>query len=185
MINVKRLKMIKKFESVDKLIKDVEANYSWWDKFILSPKMNWLRYLIYNLSDVPRDCYNKVKWFIQRGKRGYSDRDCWDLDNYLSRVIYKSVIDLKNNKNSYLDENLSLEECDAILDKIIYAFHTAELISNGHYWYMSTSKTNFREYSDVKKHLKDSNIIIMSYADCKRYEEGWKLFQKYFNSLWN
>ena len=36
--------------------------------------------------DNPRDFKNNIKWFIQRGKRGYSDRDLWSFDWYLAEI---------------------------------------------------------------------------------------------------
>jgi len=36
----------------------------------------------------------RIKWFVQRGKRGYADYDVWDLWTYLSKVISKSLRDL-------------------------------------------------------------------------------------------
>lgn len=39
----------------------------------------------------PRRRYRAIKWFIQRGRRGWADCDTWDLDTYLARVIAESV----------------------------------------------------------------------------------------------
>lgn len=33
----------------------------------------------------------RVKWFFQRGWRGYSDRDIWSFDHYLAEVISKGT----------------------------------------------------------------------------------------------
>lgn len=69
-------------KSVEEFKKTMIENRNLWDKFILNPKMNWLRWLIYNLPDVPKDIYNNIKWFIQRGKK--------ILDNvYISKEEYK------------------------------------------------------------------------------------------------
>lgn len=40
--------------------------------------------------------YNDIKWFIQRGKKGYSDYDLWSFDSYLSNVISKALIELRD-----------------------------------------------------------------------------------------
>lgn len=33
------------------------------------------------------EIYDKIKWFIQRGKRGYSDYDTWSFDVYIVGVL--------------------------------------------------------------------------------------------------
>lgn len=48
--------------------------------------------------------YYKIKWFIQRGKRGYSDNDVANLNNYLSDVISGSLIQLSKQTKIYPPE---------------------------------------------------------------------------------
>lgn len=45
--------------------------------------------------------FKPVKWFIQRGIRGYSDRDLWSLDHYLSGVLAKSLIQLADTTHGH------------------------------------------------------------------------------------
>lgn len=42
-----------------------------------------------------------IKWFVQRGVRGYSDRDLWSLDYYLSSVLSKSLIQLADTTHGH------------------------------------------------------------------------------------
>ncbi len=37
---------------------------------------------------------NEIKWFIQRGKRGYADCDWWSLDTYICQVMIDAMEDL-------------------------------------------------------------------------------------------
>jgi len=172
------------YKSVKDSIDGIKRGYSFWEWFIVHPKMNWLRWLIYNLPDAPKDCYNTIKWFIQRGIRGYSDFDTWDLDGYLSKVIKNSVIDLQKN-GCGLPNDCNEKEWDEIMNKIIITFHTSELIAEGRYIYFSTYEHDYKNYAQFKKVLKDTKVFVMSYDDCKRYEKGWELFKKYFNNLWD
>lgn len=48
----------------------------WWSK----ARRLWLRYN-------PRELRREVRWGIQRWRRGYSDRDVWNLDNHLATII--------------------------------------------------------------------------------------------------
>lgn len=37
----------------------------------------------------------EIKWFIQRGKRGYADCDWWNLDSYMSKVMADAILTLR------------------------------------------------------------------------------------------
>ena len=50
----------------------------------------WYRNIWYKISYFPKE----IKWFIQRGQRGYSDRDLWDYDVYLATIIRDGLRDL-------------------------------------------------------------------------------------------
>lgn len=49
----------------------------------------------------PREWYRTIKWFIQRGRRGWSDRDVWSFDWYLARVIAEGIDHLIVTKHGY------------------------------------------------------------------------------------
>ena len=83
----------------------------------------------------------EVKWFIQRGKRGYADCDTWGIDYYLVDIIPKMIKRLRENyqgiptclyaKDDW-DENWQItaegaddrasEKWNKILDEIMVAF---------------------------------------------------------------
>lgn len=52
-----------------------------------------LRYRLESWWDLhsPRYYAKRVKWFIQRGRRGWADCDTWDLDHYLAVVMAGSL----------------------------------------------------------------------------------------------
>lgn len=35
----------------------------------------------------PAEYYRKIKWFIQRGVRGYSDCDLWNANDHIARTV--------------------------------------------------------------------------------------------------
>jgi hypothetical protein len=43
--------------------------------------------------------YDKAKWFIQRGYRGYADCDAWSLDYYLAGWMPAAIKYLEENKH--------------------------------------------------------------------------------------
>lgn len=56
----------------------------------------WLRRL-----PTPRDEWRAVKWFIQRGRRGWSDRDSWSMYNYVGPVLADMLKDLREKGHGY------------------------------------------------------------------------------------
>jgi hypothetical protein len=124
----------------------------------------------------PKGFYYTVKYFFQRGKRGYSDRDVWNLDNYLSKVIKNSVRELRMTT---ISDN---EEFKNILIEIEYLFKVNEEISNGKCVYLNSKKRNQKS---VKICAKICDYHIMTKEECKRYRNAWKLFQTHFLNLWS
>ena len=187
LVQIEELKMGKRYRTVDALIKDLKKSNTWWDKFILNPKMNWLRWIIYNLPDIPKNCYRNIKWFIQRGKKGYADCDVWDFDNYLSKIISNGLIDLKSqvhgvpchpNFSSKDGKDIYLDKWKTVLDEIIWTFEVVQKIINAEWLYLNSKKRNNTK-------MKEFGYYIMSKEECLRYRSGWKLFQKYYFNLWD
>lgn len=42
-----------------------------------------------------KDKLQRLKWFIQRGRRGYADCDVWNFNDYLADVIIGGLLELK------------------------------------------------------------------------------------------
>lgn len=63
------------------------------EKWVKTPvdKIKYLYWTIfpYQLRNAmnPKTWYYETKYFIQRGRRGWSDRDWWNADYYLTRTI--------------------------------------------------------------------------------------------------
>lgn len=55
--------------------------------------VNARNFLCQSPLDVWHEIYWSIKIFIQRGRRGYSDRDLWSFDDYLSSVIVQAIPD--------------------------------------------------------------------------------------------
>ena len=183
--------MTKLYKTVDEMLEDLNKNYNWWDKLILNPNMKWLRYIIYNLPESPMDIYRNIKWFIQRGKRGYADCDVWGYDEYLSKIIVDGLKDLKSqvhgvpNSPCFISKDgkdVDLGAWKAILDEIIWTFEVAQKIINDE-WIRLNSKE--RNKKSTNKFSKNYKYHIMTKEECSRYRNGWKLFQKHFFNLWD
>jgi len=97
-----------------------------------------------------------IKCFIQRGRKGYSDRDLWEFDCYLAEIVLNGLQELKEKGlSSYPPEFVSKEEWVDILDTIIEGF---------------------------REKLKACNCYTY---DFEKLNKALELFAKYFNCLWD
>lgn len=171
-------------------------SYKNYEDMIQSLKNSWVRdkYLyIYrfflHIKDFTQDFYLEIKWFIQRGIRGYSDRDVWEFKFYLSEVITKGLKDLKNQVHGVPCEfaskdgaEIDLEGWKNVLNEIVWVFEVTKKIQNSE-WFKWSYKE--RKKKSLKKFAKKENKHIMTSEEIKRYNNGWKLLQKYYFSLWD
>ncbi|MEK6883753.1 MAG: hypothetical protein AABY22_29260 [Nanoarchaeota archaeon] len=145
----------------------------WWEKiyYPLWRKWDWFR----NIPD-------EIKWFIQRGKRGYADSDVWSIDGYLCSWLPSALEKLKNTNHGCpvsdkckctRDGNENMK-ClfDDYLDKMILGFKSVNDLLNLVY---------------ITKKNKNKPKILKAEEDKlqNKFDEGMKLFVKYFQSLWD
>lgn len=109
-------------------------------------------------KEMPATDKRQVKWERQREKRGFDDTEIWSLFTTISDFIYPRLIAFKEYKCDY-PINLTPENWDEILDKMIFAF---------------------KFYSDEYKREKPASI-----GTIQKVQEGMDLFVKYFRDLWN
>lgn len=120
--------------------------------------------ICYRIKSFPTKQCDNIKYFFQRGIRGYSDRDLWDFDYYLSEMIIKSVKQLKKQKHSTfreladMDDKKMMKEHNIIFDKIITGF---EIYTKN----FNKSPGNYSKKQQIE------------------YDEGWEIFKKYFPEL--
>lgn len=177
------------YSSVDFMLKDLDKNRSLWDKIILHPSMNWLRWLIYNLKDVPNDTYRKIKRGSQRAYYGICDEDVWGLDYYLSKVILRGLKKLKESQHGcpilegYDGENnfeKMQKEWERILDTMIWTFEVTEKIQNSEWLPRPINGWPKKQHSRLSK-----TFHLMTAEETRKYLIGWKNFQKHYFSLWD
>ncbi len=89
-----------------KTVKEWEAEREDWKK--AHPIRHFLKYsvyypayrLFYNQFNVRKIC-REVKWFIQRGRRGWADCDTWSIDYYLNRIMPEMLESLARNYHGH------------------------------------------------------------------------------------
>lgn len=100
-----------------------------------------------------KDDKREIKFSKQRLKRGFDDSETWSLYTTIASFIVPRLKRFKKVNNGY-PANLTEEEWDTILDKMIFSFENCD-----------HDKLFEKEFYD-------------------KYEEGINLFAKYFMNLW-
>ena len=152
-----------------------EENEKWYNKYFVIP----FNTSIQTIKDFP----SKVKWFYQRGSRGWSDRSAWSIDSWLVDNLIPMLERLKRDKHGTpstmfrkkdgvskngipTDEAniLAEQRWDNVLNEIIYGLKCAKKIQDLDYDY---------EDKELTKRL------------TKSYQRSFELIGKHLFSLWD
>lgn len=116
-----------------------------------------------------KDFFSGIKWFIQRGRRGYSDWDLWCFWDYLCDIIPPAMRWYIENGSScpdkFFDEGYTDNECwkwDLILENIAQGFEAIRELDD-----------KFDAPNGVQKEL------------TYKFEKGMKLLTIVFRNLWD
>lgn len=61
--------------------------------------------------------FREVRYFVQRGRRGFSDRDLWDLDSWATKTLGEAVLAYRDNIYS-VPANMSEDEWRLFLTEL-------------------------------------------------------------------
>jgi hypothetical protein len=105
--------------------------------------------------------------------------DLYDLDVTIARYILPRLMVFKQHCERTPNLNMSCQEWDEILDKMIYAFERiacqTEEETPEYKAYIKAIWNNEMDLADLKRSAK---------ASLKPISEGLSLFHKYYRSLW-
>jgi hypothetical protein len=107
----------------------------------------------------PAEYYRNIKWFIQRGRRGYSDCDLWNTNNHIAEAVI-----------AYLDHNAQCKMAGypPDLTEKKWEHHKAEIC-----WLMQ------------QQLCRDTPVeVLRSDAYQKRLASAQRIFGQYWQSLW-
>ena len=183
--------------NLDRAKKDLDTYIAWSKKH---PVLCFISRLPYIVKNLPTDINYYIREKYQRANLGWAVSDVWGFDWYLARVIAEGCEWLKEHKHgcpnidgfqSETDEGFKAmcAEWDRILDNIIYTFRTAQKIQDRN-WMYPHNKPYFTREEITKwtkfceKYPKDK-YYIMTPKEVIKYRNGWKLFERYFFSLWD
>lgn len=154
----------------------------------------WIFHRIKNfLTNIPK----QIKFFYQRGKRGYSDQDVWSMDWWFFSVVIPMLKQLRDTKQGYPSKFKTPEEWDRELDTMIHYFIEAteegcsekneyEEQYNKRWWDSFDKKGMAYVIDDSElrdKYLQRSYEIDEYREDMKN--KGFEMFSKYFWNLWD
>tara|TARA_Y100000310_G_scaffold226089_1_gene228180 strand:- start:596 stop:1108 length:513 start_codon:yes stop_codon:yes gene_type:complete len=141
---------------------------------------------------------SNFKHWYQRARYGYSYRDCWDINGYLSNNIPKMIRNMKKNLYGVpgeISENwdtstedgmkMATNEWDMILEKIARAFELEyEILDYTLFNYDDKEhEAKMRKLMETEGYFEGCRI--MTDKERADIEEGWRLFKKHFHSLWD
>ncbi len=143
----------------------------------------------YKIIDFFKYLPQEIKYFWQRGIRGYSDRDVWGIDDWFLNIIVPMLEQLKEVKQGY-PPDLTSEQWDEILDRMIFCFkeaneETCSMVNEYETDFM------FEIYGNLEKESKElENNYFERAEEIENYQlqmkkEAFKLFSKYFHALWD
>jgi len=190
-----------------------------WDPDIISEPDPWrtraywaVRVYSKRVWDFPLDAYRHAEAFIQRGYRGWADRDAWSLDDYLDSFMPDALRRLKETKHGipmdmfdglpdkdgdgrsyHSPETMAIAEArwDAIIDKMIAAFEASRRISDsmyepelGPYPLDRPADVSLPEWKAKHDSFMDASAKLVE-RDLKIFDEGMALFGKHYRSLWD
>lgn len=119
------------------------------------------------IADFFKEIYRKIKYFIQRGQRGYSDSDLWDAHSHISVLIARMMEDL-SKKHSGHPMGLTNKKWEKILKDIAGGFMASEELSD-----LTNMLSNRKREEARRKRLN------------KKFDKAIDLFREYFLNLWD
>ena len=147
-----------------------KENAKWYNKYYVIP----FHRFIYAIMEFP----SKVKWFYQRGNRGWSDRSAWSIDTWLVDNLIPMLERLKKDKHGTplsmfkkkdgVDKHgnptdnadwLAAQRWNNVLNEIIYGLKCAKKIDDSDYNYRDKeltkrlTKSSQRSFELIGKHL--------------------------------
>ena len=170
------------------MIKDnFTKDWHWWDYL----ESWWYVYFWNWFSEIPRN----TKYFIQRGKRGWSDRDVWCMHHYLTDTILDMLIQLRTNHCGYpatanktgkwtFDE----KRWDKILQEMIEGFtilRKADNYEEDLHYAPNLSDDEERKRMEQSMRKDYPGWRFTTKTEDAKVKRAFELLQQHYQSLWD
>lgn len=182
------------FDDLEEMLAYDKAQQKWYESV-----WDAIYYPCWRMFDKIRYFPKEIKWFIQRGYRGWSDQDAWDVHGHIANIMPQMLRQMKENSygcpvamyedvNKYEysedEQEVAAKKWNSILDTIIRAFEIEDGIASSEILDLGPRPTK-KQKDFGKIHSEKFGIDILTKEDRKIQKEGWKNFQKYFQNLWD
>jgi hypothetical protein len=166
-----------RFDSVSDLEEALKnQKLTWYDHIEI-----FFRHWYEKINDIPRT----IKYFFQRGVRGWSDADLWGMHYYLTDLILNMIVNLKQLRHGY-PCHMNDDQWGEILSEIQDGFailkkcdDSMEEIEWGGYY-----KTD-EEREQVNISMKKWKARITTREEEAKVERAFYLLVKHWHSLWD
>lgn len=115
--------------------------------------------------------FDKIRRFIERGRKGYCAEDLFSWDYFFSDLIVKSLTEFKKNVQSYPSEDITWEEWLSTIDEIIECF--------------AEQKRSSDNVINDLGHLDKSLFTKRVNHKKAKLNRGFELLEKYYYDLWD
>jgi hypothetical protein len=164
---------------------------TWYERF-------WYRGVL-RIKDVVRDFPREVKWFFQRGRRGWADCDTWSLDGYMISWLPEALRHLAKNSRGcppdlYDDKATGEDQCHkwiAVLEEMAAGFELMRKWEEDYPAVVGVKTENVKVVGSDPYYysFKDPEWVAKYYAKQKevyeKFEKSQQLLMKYWGNLWD
>ena len=155
-----------------------KENEKWYNKYFVIP----FHTSIYAIMEFP----SKVKWFYQRGSRGWSDRSAWSIDTWLVNNLIPMLERLKRDKHGTPTSMFRMKGGESY--KFYYGISTDEAdVLAAQRWNNVLSEIIYglkcaKKLQDMDYNYKDKKLTKRL---TKSYQRSFELIGKHLFSLWD
>lgn len=132
-------------------------------------------YVLFHPWELLLEWKRQIKWFFQRGFRGWDDRVAWSIDYHIAKMLPLWLEELRRNKQGIPFEMFNGLPYE---DEVNYT-HSEES------WKIATERWNkiLDEMIVGFNAYKDNNIL--EGEEREKFNKGMELFVKHFENLWD
>lgn len=126
---------------------------------------------------------DKIKYIFQRGIRGYSDKDVWDIDCWFMEIFPKMLQQFRKTSYGH-PATLTSNEWKKTLDKMTYLLLETNSFDENSKISQTCRMIQLRLTDPIHKKYENKEITCYEYREIQK-NRFMKLFTKHFFDLWD
>ncbi len=127
------------------------------------------------------DIKHEIRWFFQRGRKGYSDRDLWELDTWFATTFSRMLMEFSEKTDSY-PPGFGAPDQDKYIDKSVSSQAIA-LDEDGDK-YLLAWKFAVKEAAEQFASSVDYSYKTPTEELKENRDKAFEFIRKYFYNLW-